>query len=83
MRTSSRAAVVAVVALATLVVGSTAATAASPHVKSGPSFTDNGSTLTAKVTYAGLGNFDTTQTLTATGNPTAICTIPSELWKSP
>jgi hypothetical protein len=83
MRTSSKAAYVAVVALATLVVGSTAATAASPHVKSGPSFTDNGSTLTARVTYAGLGNFDTTQTLTATGNPTAICTNPAGATQPP
>ncbi len=55
MRTSSKAAVVAAVARGTLVVGSTAATAGNPHVKSGPSFTDNGSTLSATVTYAGAG----------------------------
>jgi hypothetical protein len=61
----------------------TAALAVNPHVKSGPSFTDNGLTLTAKVTYAGLGNFDTTQTLTATGNPTATCTNPAGATQPP
>jgi hypothetical protein len=59
------------------------ALAASPHVKSGPSFTDNGLTLSATVTYAGLGNFDTTQTLTATGNPTATCTNPAGATQPP
>lgn len=79
MRTSSKAAVVAVVALATLVVGSTAATAASPHFKgrSPISFTDDGLTLTAKASYAGLGNFDSLQVLTATGNTVSTCTTPS------
>jgi hypothetical protein len=79
MRTSSKAAVVAVVALATLVVGSTAATAASPHFKGrNPiAFTDDGTTLTAKASYAGLGNFDSLQVLTATGNTVSTCTTPS------
>jgi hypothetical protein len=45
--------------------------------KSGPSFTDNGLTLTASGALAGLGNQDLTITLTATGNPTATCTNPS------
>lgn len=49
----------------------------SPHVKSGPSFTDDGLTLSATVSYAGLGNFNTEQVLTAQGNPTAVCTNPS------
>ena len=40
-------------------------------------FTDNGLTLTAKVSYAGLGNFDTLQRLDATANPTASCTNPA------
>jgi hypothetical protein len=61
----------------------TVAWAASPHVKSGPSFTDNGSTLSATVSYAGLGNFDTTQTLSATGNPTAVCTNPAGATQPP
>jgi hypothetical protein len=70
---------------ALLAVGLTAtsALAASPHVKSGPSFTDNGLTLTATVTYAGLGNFDTTQNLSATGNPTATCTNPAGATQPP
>ncbi len=59
------------------------ALASSPHVKSGPSFTDNGLTLSATVTYAGLGNFDTTQTLSATGNPTAVCTNPAGATQPP
>ena len=33
--------------------------------------------LTAGVTYAGLGNFNTLQTLDATANPTASCTNPA------
>lgn len=61
-----------------LVVGLTAgpALAVSPHLKgrNPVSFTDNGLTLTAVVSYAGLGNFDTLQTLTATGNTTSTCT---------
>ena len=36
-------------------------------------FVDNGLTLTATVSYAGLGNFDTLQDLDATADPTATC----------
>jgi hypothetical protein len=61
-----------------LVIGLTASTAiaASPHLKgrNPVSFTDNILTLTARVSYAGLGNFDTFQELTATGNTTSTCT---------
>jgi hypothetical protein len=46
-------------------------------------FTDNGLTLTAQVSYAGLGNFDTLQTLDATGNPTATCTNPAGATQPP
>lgn len=56
------------------------ALAASPHLKGGvknnPEFTDLGLRLQAKVSYAGLGNFDTQQNLAATGNPTADCVNP-------
>lgn len=38
------------------------------------SFTDGGLTLSATVSYAGLGNFDTLQVLTATGGTTSTCT---------
>jgi hypothetical protein len=40
------------------------------------SFTDNGLTLSATVSYAGLGNFDTLQNLSGTANPTADCVNP-------
>ncbi len=57
-----------------------AASAAAPHLKGGvkpnPAFTDNGLTLTATVAYAGLGNFDTLQNLSARANPTAECINP-------
>jgi hypothetical protein len=64
----------------TLLMGSTAAMAASPHLKgrNPVSFRDNGLTLTATVSYAGLGNFDTFQTLTATGNTVSTCTNKGE-----
>src|SRR5262249_36316992 len=39
-------------------------------------FVDNGLTLTATVSYAGLGNFDTLQHLVATAEPTADCVNP-------
>ena len=54
------------------------ALAASPHLKGRNPvvFTDNGLTLTASVSYAGLGNFDTLQTLAATATPTADCVNP-------
>ncbi len=50
------------------------------HLKppnSKPSFTDNGLTLTASATLAGLGNQDLSITLTATANVTATCTNPA------
>jgi hypothetical protein len=52
------------------------ALAVSPHFKgrSPISFTDNGLTLSATASYAGLGNFNTLQVLTATGNTTSTCT---------
>lgn len=68
-----------------LLMGSTAAMAASPHFKgrSPIAFTDDGTTLTAKASYAGLGNFDSLQVLTATGNTVSTCTTPSGSNESP
>lgn len=71
--------------LATLVVAlallATTAQAANVHFKggrnAGPSFRDNGLTLTASGALAGLGNQDVLIVLSATGNPTATCTNPS------
>ncbi len=54
------------------------ALAANAHLKgrNPVSFTDNGLTLSATVSYAGLGNFDTLQNLAGTANPTADCVNP-------
>ena len=54
-----------------------AALAANVHWKSGPTFTDNGTTLTATGALAGLGNKDVKITLSAVGTATKItCTNP-------
>jgi hypothetical protein len=52
--------------------------AQNPHLKGRNPvlFVDNGLTLTATVTYAGLGNFDTLQNLSASAQPTAACINP-------
>ena len=67
---------VAAAAAAVLVFVAQPALAASPHLKGRNPvvFTDNGLTLTATVSYAGLGNFDTLQVLTASGGTTSTCT---------
>ena len=53
------------------------ALAANVHFKSGPTFTDNGVTLSASGALAGLGNQDVTITLTANGVANKItCTNP-------
>jgi hypothetical protein len=53
-----------------------AALAQNAHLKgrNPVSFTDGGLFLSATVSYAGLGNFDTLQVLTATGNTVSTCT---------
>ena len=65
---------VAAIALVGLFAGT--ALAQNPHLKgrNPVAFTDDGLTLTARVSYAGLGNFDTLQVLTATGNTVSTCT---------
>ena len=54
------------------------ALAQNPHLKgrNPVAFPDNILTLTATVSYAGLGNFDTLQVLDATAQPTADCVNP-------
>ncbi len=72
------------VAIATVLVAAlafvVAASAGNAHlrnnVRPNPAFVDNGLTLTATAAYAGLGNFDTLQNLSATANPTAECVNP-------
>jgi hypothetical protein len=73
MRSSSRS-LIAVAAVAAAVLALAAvAIAANIHLKSGPSFTDNGTTLTATGELAGLGTGPTTVDITTRGNPTAVC----------
>jgi hypothetical protein len=76
---------VAVAALALFGALTTTALAVSPHLKGNHPvvFTDNGLTLTALVSYAGLGNFDTLQTVSATGQPTSTCTNPAGATQPP
>ena len=67
--------------LIALVAMAPAAVAANVHFKggknAGPSFFDNGLTLTSKGALAGLGNENLLIKLAATGDPTATCTNPS------
>ena len=49
----------------------------SPHYVVDPTFTDNGTTLTATGSVAGLGNEDVTVVLTAQGSATIICRNPA------
>src|SRR5688572_25648477 len=50
---------------------------ASPHFVVGPQFVDQGSTLTASGSVAGLGNEDVTVLLNAQGTATIVCTNPA------
>ena len=49
----------------------------SPHYVVDPTFTDNGTTLTATGSVAGLGNEDVTVVLTAQGSATIVCRNPA------
>ncbi|HET6775622.1 MAG TPA: hypothetical protein VFH36_20085 [Acidimicrobiales bacterium] len=71
-----RFAVLGVAAIAVMGLFAQSALAAEPHLKGrNPiAFTDNGLDLTARVSYAGLGNFDSLQVLTATGGTVSTCT---------
>ena len=67
---------VVIAAMAVMGVFAQEAMAQNAHLKGrNPiAFTDGGLTLSAAVSYAGLGNFDTLQVLTATGGTTSTCT---------
>jgi hypothetical protein len=73
------------VPLAAVIAFAAPALAGNAHLKGNHplSFTDNGLTLTGTASYAGLGNFDTLQTLSATGNVTATCTNPAGATQPP
>jgi hypothetical protein len=83
-RIMKRAAVVLLV-FGAMALGAVPAFAGNVHLKGNHplSFTDNGATLTAMASYAGLGNFDTLQTLSATGNVTSTCTNPAGATQPP
>ena len=65
-----------IAAMAVMGVFAQEALAQSAHLKgrNPVAFTDGGLTLSAMVSYAGLGNFDTLQVLTATGGTASTCT---------
>jgi hypothetical protein len=50
--------------------------AISVHFKSGPTFSDNGLTLTATGSISGLGNGNVAVAVDATGTPVVACTSP-------
>jgi hypothetical protein len=62
--------------VAALLVTASVTLAANAHFIGGPTFTDNGTTLTTCATIAGLGNEDVTVTVSATGLATGTCTSP-------
>jgi hypothetical protein len=74
-----------IIPLAAVIAFAAPALAGNAHLKGNHplSFTDGGLTLSATVSYAGLGNFDTLQTLSATGNVTATCTNPAGATQPP
>jgi len=80
-----RLAVIVTASVAVIGVLAGQAVAAAPHLKGRNPvvFTDNGLTLTAQVSYAGLGNFDTLQVLDATAQPTSTCTNPAGATQPP
>jgi len=80
-----RLAVILAASVAVIGVFAGQASAASPHLKGRNPvvFTDNGLTLTAQVSYAGLGNFDTLQRLDATAQPSSTCTNPAGATQPP
>jgi hypothetical protein len=85
MRKSLRLLAIGSVLVVAAVVFPATASAQNPHLKgrNPVAFTDNGLTLTASVSYAGLGNFDTLQRLDATATPTSTCTNPAGATQPP
>jgi hypothetical protein len=69
--------IIAVLSLMALALAAVPAFAANPHFLRGPTFTDNGTTVTTTGTIAGLGNQDVTVEVLATGTGTVTCTNPA------
>lgn len=65
-----------VAAAAAVLVAAPLIYAANVHFKRNPTFTDNGNTLTACFSLAGLGNQDVTITLNSAGSATTFCVSP-------
>ena len=76
--------IVVAIALLTLGLAASVAVASSVHFKKGsPVFSDQGLSLTASGSLAGLGNGDVVITVTATGQPVATCTNPAGATQPP
>jgi hypothetical protein len=69
--------IIAVLSLMALVVAAIPALAANPHFLSGPTFRDNGTTVTTTGTIAGLGNQNVTVQVLASGTGEVTCRNPS------
>jgi hypothetical protein len=69
--------IIAVLSLMALALAAVPAIAANPHFVKGPTFTDNGNSLTASGSVAGLGNGDVTVNLTAEGTADLVCKNPA------
>ena len=69
--------IIAVLSLLVVALAAVPAIAANPHFIGTPTLTDNGTTLTATGTIAGLGNQDIDVVLTATGRATVTCKNPA------
>ena len=72
-------------ALALTLVGAGLAYAANVHLKQNrqPTFVDNGLFLSTAGALTGLGNGDVVVSLSATGNPTSVCTNPAGATQPP
>ena len=69
--------IIAVLSLMMMALAAVPALAANPHFLRGPTFTDNGTTVTTTGTIAGLGNQDVTVQVLASGTGTVTCTNPA------
>jgi hypothetical protein len=69
--------IIAVLSLMMMALAAVPALAANPHFLRGPTFTDNGTTVTTTGTIAGLGNQDVTVQVLASGTGTVTCRNPA------
>jgi hypothetical protein len=69
--------IITVLSLMALALAAVPAIAANPHFVNGPTFTDNGDTITATGSVAGLGGADVKVVLTAEGTAEVVCRNPA------